>query len=130
MNKMAVLAVLTAMMWGGAGCGVAEEEAAQQQESTVETGTELATQESGLYQCGLGCPAGYHAANYLCDTTCGLCTNTCFQASNCQPNDSSFTTCGSCPSGYRTNYRYCDVMCIVCGASCFGLTNASSCTKI
>jgi hypothetical protein len=105
MKKLAMLAVLFGLMWADADVARA-------------------------VQCGLGCPAGYHAESYYCDAACGLCVNVCSQASMCQPNGTSFDTCGSCPTGYRTDYRWCNFSCVVCSGGCGGLTNASHCTKI
>ena len=109
MKKLAMLAVLTGMIWAGLGTGV---------------------REAWALQCGIGCPAGYHPGMYYCDAACGQCVNTCAQASMCAPNGDAFWTCGNCPSGYSTSSRWCDPTCLVCGASCFGLTNAGYCTKI
>jgi hypothetical protein len=109
MKKLAMLVVLTGMLWAGLGSGV---------------------REAWAVQCGIGCPAGYHPETYYCDAACGLCVNVCAQASVCQPNGNSFTTCGDCPAGYRTSSRWCNPSCLVCGASCFGLTNSGTCTKI
>ena len=109
MKKLAMLAVLIGMIWAGLGTGV---------------------REVWAVQCGIGCPAGYHPETYYCDASCGLCVNTCAQATMCGLNDDSFWTCGNCPSGYQTSSRWCNPNCLVCGASCFGLTNSGYCTKI
>lgn len=108
MKKLVMLAVMTGLIWAGLGSGV---------------------KEVWATQCGIGCPAGYHAGSYYCDAACGFC-NGCAQASMCSPNGSSFYTCGSCPSGYRTDSRFCDFGCLVCTVGCSGLTNASHCTQI
>ena len=109
MKKLLMVAVLTGVIWAGLGSGVRNVWAAQ---------------------CGIGCPAGYHPASYYCDTSCGLCVNVCAQATMCQPNGTSFWTCGNCPAGYTTSSRWCDPNCLVCGTGCGGLTNAGFCTNI
>ena len=77
-------------------CTAASNSAADQSDKDITLGEV----ESTLEQCGIGCPAGNHAASFECSFNCGSCLFNNNQTI-CESNNGTFLSCGTCPAGWH-----------------------------
>jgi hypothetical protein len=128
--KNVLIAVLSGIAWLSVGCGGVMEEPLDDAELAGEVApvgeTDLAVSKSALIACGGSCPSGYHITRYQWSAGCGA-SGTCANSVTCEPNTTSFYSCGNCPSGYRADAYYCDTSCWVCTQGCWGGSNKTHC---